>query len=386
PAGELVGKILGQMGAEVVKIEPLGGSPTRHVGPYKNGEPDIEHSLSFWFYNAGKHSAELDYDAVGFADRLADLTAQADVVVSTLPFQRCQELGVSYDTLLEHNPRLCIVSITPFGLSGPWRDWVSSDLVSMSLGGALHSCGYDDHSIPPIRPGGDQSFHSAASFALISLGIGLIEREASGLGQIFDLSIHDSVAVLPELANPFWFYPKAVIHRQTCRHAQPSPTSPTAFLCSDGRYVYFLLRNADNRQWRKCVELLTRYNLQVDLGEPVWDEFEYRRDNYWHIQEVLEVFFLLNDSNQIYREAQQMGLPMGRVNAPEDLLVDPHLLEREFFDTIEDLDGDPAVYPGPPYRVTGVEPRPTTRAPRLDEHNAEVLELTLRDPLIGSDA
>ena len=93
----------------------------------------------------------------------------------------------------------------------------------------MNSCGYDDHSIPPIRPGGDQGYQSAASFALMGVLLALVERQQTGQGQLVDVGMHDCLAVNAELANPYWFYPRVVVHRQTCRHAQPTPTQPAIF-------------------------------------------------------------------------------------------------------------------------------------------------------------
>jgi crotonobetainyl-CoA:carnitine CoA-transferase CaiB-like acyl-CoA transferase len=253
-AGPLCGTLLADMGADVVKIEPPGGSPTRAIGPFAHDHVDADHSLTFWYYNNNKRSIVVDYSTPEGKSDLTRLTANADVFISTLAPPALRALQIDLDEMRAGAPGLVIVSITPFGLTGPWADRVSSDLVGLALGNPLNSCGYDDHSIPPIRPGGDQAYQSAASFAMMGLMLALIERQNTGRGQLVDVGMHDCLAVNAELSNPYWFYPKAVVHRQTCRHAQPTPTQPALFLCSDDRRVYFVIFATDQKQWEVLLD------------------------------------------------------------------------------------------------------------------------------------
>ena len=105
--------------------------------------------------------------------------------------------------------------------------------------------------------------------------------------------MHDGLAVSAELANPYWFYPKAVVHRQTCRHAQPTPTAPALFPCGDGRYVYFVLFVADLKPFRQLVDWMATKGVEADLLEPEYEDAAYRQENFGHIQGLVEVFFLL---------------------------------------------------------------------------------------------
>src|SRR5207253_1449304 len=156
------------------------GSPTRRIGPYAHGKIDPDHSLTFWYYNTNKRSAQLDYRTEDGKAALLRLVAGATVCICTLHPTEWRQLGLSIDDLRATSPGLIVLSITPFGLDGPWAEWVSSDLVGLALGSPLNSCGYDDHTIPPVRPGGDQGYQSAASFALIGLTLALLERQRTG--------------------------------------------------------------------------------------------------------------------------------------------------------------------------------------------------------------
>jgi crotonobetainyl-CoA:carnitine CoA-transferase CaiB-like acyl-CoA transferase len=374
PAGEFAGKLLADLGADVVKIEPIEGAPSRRIGPYvdgRDGDPDA--SINFWTYNTSKRSAVLG-DSPQDVRARDELIATADVLLTTWTPSQLAARGLDFDALLAERADLVILSVTPFGLTGPWAEYHSSDLVALAAGGLLNLCGYDDHSIPPIRPGGNQGYMVAASFAHCGVLLALIERQRTGHGQLVDVSMHEAIAVSGELANPYWFYPRALVKRQTARHAQPVPTQPASFRCADGRWVYFALILSDPKAWSATVGWLDDLGLAADLTDAKYADFAYRQREFAHIQDVIEVFFLVQDSGTVYREGQGRGLPIGPMLAPEDLLADEHLSAREFFVPVY-LPTDEqrsAAFPGSPYRFTAFTSGPG-RPPRLGEHTAEVL-------------
>ena len=370
--GEFTSLLLGRLGAEVVKVEPPEGSPTRQVGPFAAGRVDADSSLNFWCYNSNKKSVTADLGSLEGMAALKDLLADADILVSTLQPQALKALGLDLRGMTETYPRLIVLSVTPFGLTGPWADYKSSDLVALAAGGPLISCGYDDHSIPPIRPGGNQGYHSAASFAQIGAMLALLDRQKTGRGQLLDVSMHEACAVNVELANPYWFYPRINVHRQTCRHAQPSPTQPALFQCADGRYVYFALILSEPKAWNALVSWMASKDMAVHLTEPAFSDIAYRQAHFHEVQELVECFFLIQDSHDAYRDGQAAGLPVGVLNAPEDLFADEHLQARGFFQEVEHEGVGKVVYPGPIYRFSAFEEVPRTAAPRLGEHTAEV--------------
>jgi crotonobetainyl-CoA:carnitine CoA-transferase CaiB-like acyl-CoA transferase len=230
--------------------------------------------------------------------------------------------------------------------------------------------GYDDHSIPPIRPGGDQAFHTAASFAHIAVLLALLDRQRTGGGTMIDVSVQEAAGVTVELANPFWFYPRQIVQRQTCRHAQPVPTERAIYECKDGRYVYFALILADPKPWKALVDWLDEHDVATDLTDPAYDALAHRQANFRHIQDLIEVFCLLNDSDYVYHEGQRRGLPLGVLNAPEDLFADDHLAARRYFQPV-DHPGHPAVpHPGASFRLSAYDEAPLTAAPDLPRGGA----------------
>ena len=376
PGGESLGKLLGTLGADVVKVELPEGAPTRQVGPWAGGGPPDadprDRSLSFWFYNVNKRSAVIDYRTSDGRAVLRSLLADADVAIATWRPSEWEALGLHPEALRAGNERLIVANLSPFGLDGPWSDMLSSDLVGLALGGPLNSCGYDDHSIPPIRPGGDQGYQSTASFAHIGLLLALLQRQQTGVGQVIDVAMHDCLSVSAELANPYWFYPRVLVHRQTCRHAQPTRTQSALFASSDDGWLYFVLITAEERPWRNLLAWMVEKGVAADLVDPAYDDPSYRLAQFPHIQELVEVFFLLQTAHEAYHEGQSRGLPIGVINAPEDLLGDRHLESRGFFVPVDDGAGQVGLYPGTPFRFSSLDPAVPTRAPRLGEHSAEV--------------
>ena len=316
PGGEMVGYLMGGMGAEVIKLEPPQGSPTRTVGPFRNGEAGPNNSLSFWYYNSNKKSAVLDLDAAGGLDRLDRLLGDSDVLLITLQPHQLNAKGIDLDALSARHPKLIVLAVTNFGLTGPWKDYISSELTALAAGGPLDMCGYDDHSIPPILPGGNQAYHIVSTFALKALLVALLERQLSGEGQIVDVSMHEACAVTVELANPYWFYPKALVHRQTCRHAQPTPTQPALFECADGRYVYFALMLSEPKPWAALVEWMDGEGMAANLVDPQYANFAYRSSNYPDVQTIVECFFLIKGSQEVFIEGQKRGLPIAVIASP----------------------------------------------------------------------
>lgn len=374
PAGELVGLQLANMGADVVKIEPPEGATSRRTGPFvDDDEGRVDRSLEFWYYNIGKRSVVLDYAQLSTLDSFAQLLAQSDVLVTSLHPTELRRLGLDLAELGHVHPELVIVSMTPFGLTGPWAERQSSDLVGLATSGLLMMSGYDDHSIPPIRPGGNQAFHTAATFAHQGLLLALIERQRTGRGGLVDVSMHEATAMTVELANMYWFYPRVLVQRQTCRHAQPVSTQPALFACADGRYIYFVLILADPKPWRMLVEWLDSEGLATDLTDPAYGSLEYRQKNFAHIQDILEVFFLMRSAVEAFHDGQARSLPIGILNAPEDLYDDVHLTERGFFQSIEHPGVGAVRYPSPPWRMSSFPQGARTPAPDLGADTNSVL-------------
>ena len=183
--GQFCGKLLGDLGADVVKIEPPGGEHNRCIGPFLNDIPHPERSLAFWYYNTSKRGITLDLETVDGRQLFGRLAATSDVILETFRPGFLASLGLDYESLRKQNSGLIMCALTPFGQTGPWRDYLSSDLLHMAAGGEMASSGYDEADVPnapPVAPGGGNAWHMGCHFAYMAIMAALVYRTVAGQG------------------------------------------------------------------------------------------------------------------------------------------------------------------------------------------------------------
>src|ERR1019366_4648002 len=376
--GQFCGKLLGDLGADVVKIEPPSGEPCRHVGPFLDDIPHPDRSLSFWYYNTSKRGITLNLETADGRALFRRLAAGADVILETFRPGYLAPLGLDHESLREQNPGLILCSLTPFGQTGPWRDYLSSDLLHMAAGGEMASCGYDEADVPnapPVAPGGGNAWHMGCHFAYISIMAALVYRTVSGHGQYIDASIHEACALTTESAVANYIYRDEVLRRQTGRHHAAGPTNRTQFRAKDGSYVTALIAGGLNpRNVRNLAELMARYGMAGDLKDPRYQDPAFIAANASHIiGDLLAGFIASLPAEEVYHAAQERGFTWGAVRVPEALLDDAHLHDRGFWKQVEHPElgrsfvypGEPAIYNGSPWRIS-------RRAPLIGEHNVEI--------------
>ncbi len=383
--GMFAGKLLADMGADVILVEPPGGHKTRGYEPFYQDEPDPERSLWFWYYNTSKRGITLNFEAPEGRDLLKKLLTEADLLFECERPGRLTSLGLGYDNLKILNPRLVMVSVTPYGKNGP--DLPVTDLTIMAEGGPVWSCGYDDHSVPPARAGGNHGYGIACHFATVSALTALLHRQVSGRGQHVDVSAYAASNVTTEGATIQWLTNQQTVQRQTGRHASPHPTMATQFLCKDGRYVTTTLPPATRRQFRQVIDWLERLGLadQFPLTEVLRMAAQgdyinpFRSDDPETAMKLAagrEAFAFLAqhlDAYEIFHEGQQGGTQPAIIYPPEEALEDPHIKARGFPVEVEHPElGEKFTYPGNPYRFSATPWRIRRRAPLLGEDNAAV--------------
>ena len=376
--GQFCGKLLGDLGADVVKIEPPGGERCRHIGPFLDDIPHPERSLSFWYYNTSKRGITLNLETADGRRLFARLAATSDVILETFRPGFLASLGLDHETLREQNARLIMCSLTPFGQTGPWRDYASSDLLHMAAGGEMASCGYDDADVPnapPIAPGGGNAWHMGCHYAYMAIMAALVHRTVSGLGQYIDTSIHEACALTTEAAVANYVYRGEVLRRQTGRHHAAGPTPRTQFRAKDGTYVCALVGGRLNPKFvKELADLLDSYGMAGDLKDAKYQDQAVITANTSHIIDDLIADFIASlPAEEVYHAAQERGFTWGAVRAPEALLDDAHLHDRGFWKTVDHPElgrsfiypGEAAIYNGSPWRIS-------RRAPLIGEHNAEI--------------
>jgi crotonobetainyl-CoA:carnitine CoA-transferase CaiB-like acyl-CoA transferase len=379
--GALCGKLLSDMGASVVKIEPPGGDPTRRIGPFREDRPDPNSSLYFWHYNTNKRSVTLDIAQASGRELFLRLAANSDVVLDSHPPGELDRYGIGHRVLQEREPRLVVVAITPFGQDGPMRELESTDLTAMAFAGPVWSCGYDDHSLPPVRPEGNQAYHTACVFAAIGVMAAVLHRDRTGLGQFVDVNVHGASNVCTEGATVGWLLGRRTAQRQTGRAASPQKGLPWQVRCADGHYLNIGPVPRTIEVWLSLAAWLNEEGIIEDLSEHVKipeAEAVLRRDEvsvqawqplYRGIQELAT----RKTAYQMFRGGQERGLMWGKIYAPEEILDDPHFQERGFPVEVEHPElRRTFTYPGAPYRFSGTPWSIRRRAPLLGEDNAEV--------------
>jgi crotonobetainyl-CoA:carnitine CoA-transferase CaiB-like acyl-CoA transferase len=388
--GEVAGKLLADAGAEVVRVEPREGARSRHIGPFVHDVPDANRSLSFHARNTSKRGVTLDLEREEARTLWRRLVEWADVVIDSAGPGALDALGCGYAEFEAHE-RLVWCSITPFGLTGPWRDSPAADLVSLALGGPMMSTGYEDHDLPPMRADGEHSVAISNEYAVSGILAALWMRDAAstgsgraggGRGQHLDVSIHEAVSATTEGSFPNWEYLGKLVQRQTGRHAAADFTPPWQYRCADGEYI-LLMGGGVPREKRILEQLIewiaeTRPDLAERLRAPEVGEVLYvdpraRPQVRRMVAETIGEFVQSRPAEEIYRRGQSMHLPWGRVRRPEQNLDDPHWDDRGFWWEAEVAGHEqPVRYPGAPYRFETAPVRLRRRPPLLGEHNHEI--------------
>lgn len=382
------GKLLADAGADVYLLEPRDGCAQRRHAPFVDDRPDPERSLSFWHYNTSKRGLTLELDTPRGRELAGELLARVDVVLEGEDPGRLAALGIDAPVELERHRALVWVSITPFGRHAPRATEPATDLTLLAGGGPVWSCGYDDHTLPPIRGAGNQAYHIGGHYAVMALLVALYEREHSGGGQLVDVNIHAACNVTTELATYEWLVAGNTVQRQTGRHATIMRTARTQVRCADGRHANTGVPPRRPEEFGRLRQWVLDLGLAEEWPEVFLLELGMQREpidlsRIGQDEEVTTIFAAGRDAivliasklpaADFFREAQERGIPVGVIYAPEEVLDDPHFRARGFPVAVDHPElGRAVTYPGAPYRFSRTPWHIARRAPHLGEHNAEV--------------
>ncbi len=377
--GQFCGKLMADLGADVVKIEPPGGQHTRTVGPFLGDIPHRERSLSFWHYNTSKRGITLNLETPEGKDLFRRLASTADILLETYPPGYLPALGLGYEELSRRNPTLVMCSLTPFGQTGPWRDYQTSDLLQLAAGGQMGCCGYDPEDVPdapPIAPGGGNAWHIGSHYAYIALMAAVCYRDMTGEGQYIDASVHEACALTTEAAVPTYIYTGQVVRRHTGRAAAVERSEPTQFVTREGAWLNTTRSgfNLTPARLRRLAEWMDRHGLAQDLLDEKYQSTAAIQADVPHIAAALETFFASISLEEAWHGGQELGLPWGAVRSMDEIIHDAHLHERGFFVEVEHPElGRSFTYPGPAAIYNRSPWRIARRAPLNGEHNEEIL-------------
>ena len=383
--GLLCGKILGDMGADVIKIERPGGDSARCIGPFYHDEPDPEKSL-FWFaLNTSKRGITLNLETSDGQEIFKHLVKTADFVIESFPLGYLRKLGLDYPDLEKINPSLIMVSITPFGLTGPYKDYKTSDIVAWALGGDMAPFGDADR--PPVRIShGYQAYLHAGADGAMSAMTALYHRASTGAGQQADVSIHEAAVQSTIHNNPTWN--KTERANSTKRgevRAGTGHQTTQLWPCKDG-YVSWshggssrLAPSQPLIKWMESEGFTNDFLKKFDWNRP--DFARISQEDMDRIEEPTARFFMAHTKAELLEGAVKHEVMMYPLSTTQDMLENVQLAARNFWVKLEHPElGDTITYPGAFGWSSETPIEISRRAPLIGEHNNEIYEKELGIP------
>lgn len=369
-AGPYCTKLLADLGAEVIKIEEPGiGDPARRRGPFLRDIPHAERSGLFLYLNTNKLGITLNLNTVTGKEIFLRLVQEVDILLEDNPPQRIRELGLDYDCLTEINPQLIMTSLTPFGQTGPYREYKAYPLNTFHAGG--EPC--VQHIMSPIRDRAPvagsllMGEHDGGLSAATATLAALFYRGVTGQGQYVDVSKQESLIALERLENVFYANRERPETQEMIKTwAQGGGMIGGLMRCRDG---YVVLAAMQENQWRGLVEL---------MGHPTWTEDEICRSeetrslNAQKITSQVQEWMMNQTQEEVFRNGQEKGVPIGAVNSPKDLVNSPQLRDRGFFVEIEHPEAGRIEYATAAYRFSKTPWSAQRPAPLLGEHNERI--------------
>jgi len=377
--GQWCGKLMADMGADVIKIEPPGGAPERRIGPFYQDQPHPERSLYFWHYNSSKRGITLDIEKDTGRDVLRSLVATADIVLETFPPGYLSSLGLGYEQLRSINPSIIMCSLTPFGQNGPWAQYQTADILQMAAGGQMAMCGYDEEDVPdapPIAPGGGNAWHIGSHFAFIAIGAALYQRHMTGQGQHLDVSIHECCSLNTQQSISAYRANGETLQRHTGGQASAGSRQTSQSMGKDGKFLNrqaLGVRTPPDRL-RALAEWMNTYGMADDLLEEKYLDPKVIADRSEHLNDVLQRCLAAVTAEEAYHGGQKARYPWGEVRTVEEILTDPHWDDRGLWQEVEHPElGQRLKYPVAYALFSATPISISRRAPLIGEHNEEIL-------------
>jgi len=359
-------KLFAGLGAEVTKVENIDGDEARWQGPFPDDDPHPEKGGLFLSLNTNKLGIALNLRTSTGRKILGKLLEETDVFVENNPPKHLKEVGLDYASLKGINPRLVMVSITPFGQSGPYKDYKARHINSCAAGGVAMGIGYPDREplTMPLSQGGYQAGVSAAIAVLLAL----IARNKTTEGQHIDISEVEIWSSLHLGQNVVNYIYRGVAGTRRGIHGGYFTYPCTIIRCKDG-YVGLIAPQV--AQWARFIEL---------LGSPEWSQDpRYRDRRAMHeeypdeVNALLLPWFRERTKEEIFRLCRENRIPFAPIYAIDEVANHPHLKERAFFDEIEHPQAGRLKYPEGPCKFSKTNWQLERPAPLLGQHDEQIL-------------
>jgi crotonobetainyl-CoA:carnitine CoA-transferase CaiB-like acyl-CoA transferase len=341
-SGQLCGRVLADLGMEVIKIEPPNGDPARNLPPFIKSADGKQLSTTFAHLNAGKTSKVLDLDTESGCAELRKLVRGADVVLESFPPGELESKGLGYKDLAAINPGIVMASITCFGQTGPKKSLAYNDLVALAQSGFLYIAG--DPSMAPVRPPETQAYYFASVFAAAGVLAALYRRERTGQGDHVDASMQETLATQEHIIR-LWANEKVIAKRAGSQHGSVAPAR--IFPCRDG-FVYLYVTR---QHWKLFLSVWKDHPPEFDA--PDWLNNLYRRAHADDLNPAVEQFLSNFTMAEITELLQEQGIPCVPVNTPLGFARDKHVQERGFMAPAEHPGFGATQQPAMPFVING---------------------------------
>ncbi len=386
--GFLCGQMLGDLGADVIKVEPLDGDPARKLAPFLKDRPGPDNSIYWLAYNRNKRSITLNLDTGEGSEILRRLVAKADFVIESENPGAMEARGLDYKALSAINPALVYVSITPFGQDGPKATYADSDLIMMAASGALILYGDEDR--PPLRMSVPQAYLLTAADAAGAALIAYWETLKSGLGQQVDVAAQESISLAGQSTSL-----TALVHGDETRRMSGGVKIgairvPLVWKCKDGLVTcVFLFGSALGVFTRRlinhvfglgeCSETLKDIDW-IGYGAKLASGGE-TNESYERNLAVIAEFFASRTKAELFAMAREFNLLIAPISTIEELLHSAQFQARDYWRKVEHPSGVTLTYPGPFAKLSATPIAFRRRPPQIGEHNREIFsgELGLSD-------
>jgi len=377
--GWLCGKILAEIGCEVIKIEKPGGDPGRQLGPYYKGGFDSQKSLLWFAYNTSKKGITLDIRKADGQKLFKRLVSTADFVLESFPPGYLDEIGLGFSTLSKINPGIILTSITPFGQNGPYRDFKEAHIVILALSGLMNIMGDPDR--PPVQTGFPLAYAQVSGQAAAATMMAYYAREQDGKGQHVDVSMHNSGAMWCINTVPLWHLMGERIGRagqrregRTVGGANPRYIWP----CKDG-FVSFTVGGGPvyTRSLQVLIQWMDAEGMTEDfLKSRDWTSFDMATitaEDLEQIEEPIARFFLTRKKAELSEESIKRKIMLFPVATIKELAENSQLKERNFWVDVNHQELNSAIrYPAFFAKTSNLPCQVRYRAPLIGEHNREI--------------
>lgn len=363
--GPFATMLLSDLGAEVIKIE------RPEVGDIARGNGPVVRGLSTYFLslNRGKKSVTLNLATESGAAVLLKLTKSADVLVENFTPGTMEKLGLSYERVREHNPRIIYVAGSGFGQYGPYAKKSAYDVIVQAMGGIMSITGEEGG--PPVRPGVSYGDIAAALFLCTATLAALQERHISGEGQFVDISMLDCQVTVQENAFVRYLNTGEIPHALGTRH--PVITPFQAFQTKDG-YIAVALRGGIKDQWPLFCAAIDRVDI---IDDPRFKDGWLRTQNYETLEPILTDVMKARTTREWVEELEQAGIPCGPVNTIEQVASDPQISARDMIIDVQHPEAGRFRVVNTPFKFSRTPCKVAQASPDLGEHTQDVLSQLL---------